>query len=417
MDDLEINLSIVNGNLAHTCGNATSIVFEHFKSTFPKKYFKYEHINTRLAIRQYQDIRKTVDFKRPKPILAMQPKLIPDDTEFTIEFQHRMYGTSLYDLVRKPYTDVKFFKDPNTGIIMDFNVERAHMTFEFTVIVSTEYQQYNTMNYMRNTFNFGHPLILEEQTLETPIPDCVIQKLSQDACIPVIDENGSVEPFLSYINKYSNVPIMYGFESESGIHRFFMVLKTNMNMVYENLSMNDANMDGQTSDNYQIQCQLDLEFNFPSTIYYLLTKGEDLGNVENIEDTDLLVMKDVIPLHFSLGHIIPDFDDDRNPIYETCTIDNYTVGEEDRTPIGSIFTQLHKDIVQQMLQEHRNPSRFIHFVLYQNSDKMKENEDYFVDWETMELVLKNPEEQKTYRIAIYINNSIQNEYIIRNHKY
>ena len=101
-------------------------------------------------------------------------------------------------------------------------------------------------------------------------------------------------------------------------------------------------------------------------------------------------MKDVIPLHFSLGHIIPDFDDDKNPIYETCTIDNYTVGEEDRTPIGSIFTQLHKDIVQQMLQEHRNPSRFIHFVLYQNSDKMKENEDYFVDWETMELVLKNP---------------------------
>ena len=67
--NLDVTLSEVNGDIAHTCGNASALVFNDFKSHFPKDYFKTEFINTRLAFRQFANIRKTVDFKKQKSTL------------------------------------------------------------------------------------------------------------------------------------------------------------------------------------------------------------------------------------------------------------------------------------------------------------------------------------------------------------
>lgn len=416
-EDLKIDLATINGNISHTCGNITAIVFEHFKKQFSKGFFKHEHINTRLAIRQYQDIRKTVDFKRQKPILAMQPRLLVDVAEFNINFWHRLYGTSIYDLVRKSYTDVKFFKDPEKNIIMDFAVERSRMTFEYTIIVSTEYAQYNTMAHLRSMLNFEHPFRLYDVTLETVIPECIIDKISRDANIPIIHETLGVKPFIDYLNKWSNIPVTYGKDTATGNNRFFMVINTNLTMNYTGLSISDGNMDGQTSDSFPIQCQLELEFNHPSTFYYLRVLDTEDGKIENINSDDNITITGCIPLHFSDGKIIPDYDDYGNGLYLTCVIDVEKDVDEDRIPIDSILTETHKKIIKKMIVEDKNPSEFMHFTLYKNSDLLVEDNDYYMDWMKLELVIPNPEINKSYRIACYENNSIGNEYVLKNHKY
>ena len=78
--DLDITISTINGDIAHTCGNVSAIVFNDFKRHFPKDYFKYEFVNTKLAFRQFTNIKRVVDFKRQKPLVAMQPKLIVDNS-------------------------------------------------------------------------------------------------------------------------------------------------------------------------------------------------------------------------------------------------------------------------------------------------------------------------------------------------
>lgn len=423
-DDLRFNISTVNANLAHTCGNASSLVFNMFKKFFPKDFFKSEHVNTRLAIRQFQDIRRTIDFKKQKPIVAMQPRVQVDLSEFNIDMWHRLYGTSIYDLVRPGYYDVKFFKDEQKGIIVDFAVERLKMSFEYTVVVSTEFQQYNVLAHMKNNIRIEHPFYEEGVTLETVLPECIVSQISKDSGIPVKDENGSVKPFLDYMNKISNIPITYGLQTSTGVDRFFMVVTTNLWLNFNGLSMSDGDRDGQTSDYFPIQLQLDTEFNYPSVFYYLNknTTSEDAPAIDNTDSTtdETMIMNGKIDMHFTMQKdIIPQYDDNRNEIYLSCTFDvdvDENEDKEDRTDISSLFLKEQTDLINEMLTQDKDPSEYMNIVVYINSDIL-DKDMYEIDWVTKELVIKHPSNLYTYRLACYTNKSIMNDYILRHHVY
>ena len=414
--NLDVTLSEVNGDIAHTCGNASALVFNDFKSHFPKDYFKTEFINTRLAFRQFANIRKTVDFKKQKPIIAMQPRLITDNSEFNIDFWHRLYGTSLYNLVHNwNNNSVKFFKDTDKGVVIDFLVERMKMQFNFTILVSTEYQQYNVMAYMKNKFRIDHPYYIEDTTLETLIPDVVIKQLSEDSGIPIIDETQGVKPFLDYINKISNIPVIYGLQGATGKHRFFMVVTTNLWMNYNSFNISEGEKDGQISDHFPLELQLDVEFNYPSVFYYIV-KHRRKPIINDETENGLLTENREVTMHLTFTQtLIPEYDEYKNKLYLSCVIECED-SEEDCTDICSLFMKEQLKLMIKLIMEGRNPDVLIIVIVFEDGVQIHKRR-YYVDWMTKQLKIKNTEKKKSYRIAIYINNTLMNDYIIRHHKY
>lgn len=409
--DLRVTLSTVSANFAHTCGNVTSIIFNDFKDHFPKNFFKKTNINTRIALRQFQDIRKTVDLKIQKPFFSVQPKLIVEDPEFNIDFTHKLYGNNLFDLARPDYMNVKFFKDPNKGICVDFNVDRTKLAFEFNILVSTEFQQFNTVAHMKNTFRIGHPYQVPA-TLETVLPECIVEKISEESGVPIKDKSGSVIPFLRYMNTISNIPITYGRQTSTGTDRFFMVIRTNIFMTYSDLSISDDN-EGQSSDKYILQMQLETEFNYPSVFYYLSHNGQHIESNESE-----LSMDNTVQLHYTIQRtLIPERDNDNYVLFLTCAYDIDTDEDADRTPIGDLIIEENREIVKNLKHNKKPIDHFIHVLLYEDGRIMNNHDEYYIDWETEEIVISMPNKKKTYRLAIYLNQSLLNAKVLESHSY
>src|SRR5574344_1780143 len=220
-NNMRVGFATVNGDLAHTCGNITSVVFEDFKNHFPNNFFKTEHVSTRLSIRQFKSIKRLIDFKKQKPIVSIQPRLEVERNEEMVDAIRHLYGTNIQDVLRPEYHNAKFFKDTENGIFVDFGIDRLKMSFDFNVLVSTEFQQYNISMHMRNRFRLGHPYYLPTN-LEYHIPDSIIKKISKDSGIPIKSEqDGTIIEFITYLNKISNIPITYQYQTSTGDYKFF----------------------------------------------------------------------------------------------------------------------------------------------------------------------------------------------------
>lgn len=412
--DLELTLSTINANVAHTCGNITSIIFEEFKSKFPKDFFKTEHIATRIAIRQKQNIKRLVDFKKQKPMVAVQPRFIVERPEFNIDMYRRLYGTRMYDLIRPDYSDIKFFKDPKRGVYIDFSVDRQKMSFEFNIVVSTEFQQYNTAAHMQNTFRIEHPYYINDgdgATIETVIPECIINQLSEDSGIPIKDDKGSIVTFLDYLNKISNIPISYEYQTSTGVYRFFLVIKTNILMTYNSFNISDGDKDNQSSDYFPITLQLDVEFNYPNAFFYLSKNP----NPENIQKAEGISMESDNTLFYTFQRtLISDRDEEDRELYTSfaCLAEDK---ETDTIPIKEIFHEEQLDLIFKLLQENRI-DEYINIKMYRDGELLDPSQ-YYIDWVTYDIVLKNPSSKYTYRAACYVNNTIMNHYLLKFHKY
>lgn len=412
--DLHVTLSSVNIDFSHTCGNVTSVIHNDFKSKFPKKYFKGSNINTRIALKQFQDKNEAIKLKIEKPFFSMQPRLILDKTEFTINVMNRMYSTSLFDLSRPDYTSVKFFKDIKKGIAIDFAVDRAKLEFEFNILLSSEYQQLNIAKFIQSTvFRLNEPYY-KTITLETLIPDCIIEQLSKESGIPIKDKNNSIIPFLSYLNTISNIPIVYGRQTSTSLNRFFMVITTNLLMEYKDIDIS-SNNEGQASDKFIIQLHLSTEFNYPTTFYYL---SHNEGRVNDSSGIDFINSEDVV-LHYTTNRtLIPEYDSFDYILFITCVCDVDTDILEDRTSIKELFIDKNREIIEKLKKENKSiNNNFVHIYLYENGRIMEKNKEFKIDWDNEEIIIFKPKKHKTYRTAIYLNQKLINNSILKNHEY
>ena len=423
IEEAKLSFAAINANMAHTCGNITSIVAEEFKAHFPKSYFKHEHVNTSLAVKQFSKIKRMVDFKQPKPILAYQPRILIEKQEPFSDMYRRLYGTNIYDLLRPDYySNIKFFKDEKKKIYIDFSIERLKMSFEFNIIVSSEYQQYNVAAHMSNTFRIEHPYYINAgrgATVETLIPESIINQLSVDSGIPILDENNNIENFLTYLNTISMTPISFKFQPATGIYRFFMVNTTNILMTYSSFSVSDGEKDGDISDSFPLSLQLDIEFNYPNMFFYL-SPNKRLVEIDSKKYDDLGLESDKVHLFYTMQrttiHTRDEFNNELlfSMIFDVDTSDKLSI---DTIDIKSIFNSEQLEVIDYLkTSDIKLCDKLFNLHIYEDGNR-KAIEDYYIDWNTFELVVRNINDKFTYRLACYINNKIMNDYKISKHKY
>lgn len=416
-------MSFANVNLAHTCGNVCAVTKDIFKSNFPDNFFKYENVSTEVAVKQFKKIKNFRDFKYQKPYVLMEPKILfADPTEAHIDFYRRLYGVNVTDVLRPTRQRAKFFYDEDKGSVMDFTVERLKMSFQFTIVLSTEYQQYNVAGHMINSLRIEHPFY-QSVMLETIIPDSLIKLVSNEAGIPVYDEDGKPFKFLNYLNSRSNIPIVVEFQPATGFYKFRMVNKTTLLMKYTNLDVGDGDGDGMIKDSYPISINVDMEFNYVSGFVFVAEKEQaptfDLNVGSDSERSEAYLSDTVLSLDSTIFHtiqkvIIPNYDASERKLKEVIAF--ISEAEEDEIDLHSVLETEYIDIMKKLKEEGVPYSIFININIYED-EKPKNDEDYFIDYETLTLKIKKTKEYMTYRMAIYVNSDYLNEYRLRNHDY
>jgi len=406
--------STVNTSMAHISGNVTSIVMDYCRSSFPKGFFKSSNVNTRIAIKDFKEVNDRFGFlqlKKNKPIISITPKMIPEETEFNIDFVRRRYlKPATYDATRPDFNDIKLFKDFEKSLFIDYSVERMKMEFELVYVLSTNFMQYNTMGYMLNNMRFDQPFY-HSIIMEAELPPSVINQLSKDSGIPVFDEHGSVKPFVDYMNKNSSTAISYRFKGATKQYRFFALIGLNLYMHFNGRpDMDEGDRTGQTTDDFKITHNVTVEFNYPSAFYYLSglphdkieeSQGEML--VGNLSSTDIIPL-----LTMQMPEVYNRLEDGKTlSISTSFNIDDPV---KDVTPISSLFDLPTQDLHEIMRSYYIDLGQMYKVILYRESELVPE-EEFSVDWKTFELTVINAGTEKSseYQLMIYEDLQLINE--------
>ena len=106
-----MNKTVANGSMAHTVGNVTTLFTEFLKSLFPKNYFQYVHIATRMAYReQKREENSDYEFiKKRKPILVIRPRIDLGNTDTFLTYS--LFTTNLFgaNFTGEAYNMMPFF--------------------------------------------------------------------------------------------------------------------------------------------------------------------------------------------------------------------------------------------------------------------------------------------------------------------
>lgn len=410
-------ISAINGNIAHTCGNICSIIIADVESKFRPGFFKNIHRTTELAVSQFKKIKSDLtDLKWEKPYLIVKPKLlIADPTDNHFDITRRMYGTSLYDITRETEETAKFFCDESKGILLDYAMERTKMSFDFTLELSTEYQQYNISAEFVNKFRLESPYY-KPVVIETIIPDRIIEKISEDSGIPILDKNKSPNTFLTYLNDKSRIPITLEYQPATGKYRFRLMGAINLLMKYTNLDIPDGDNDNMTPDKFPITFSVHMEFNYPSRFFYVTDKDNSLMENFKLNKPEIEDFEEETGFFYTLQNcIIPDNDvnDKQLKIVLALEVENE---EYDTIDLNSLIDEEMNSILKNLEKDELDLKRFINIIVYENEDPFDERK-YNFDLYKRELILRDTKKYNTYRIAFYVDNVMLNEYKLRNYKY
>lgn len=389
-------------SLSHTYGNVTCFITEYIKSLFPENYFKTIHVSSTIAYRQfsiYKNKNAKEFLKKSKPMLIIRPRIdMNNNNAFLMGtlLTERMYDT--FD--KDSWSNLQpFMEDEKNGMYMRFLLNRLTLLFDITIITETQMEQINQAYFLKNRITPEHPFILTT-TLENYIPKDFIEVLSKAVDKPIYDDNGSVQPFMEYLNGISIYPISYKLKDSSGNDEFFRFYPVNIYTNISTIDIDDGSKKGVVSDTYSITFNVYTEFN-SSGLYYLFS------------DKIPLIKKFIMNAVINKNQIIPlftvDYEQEESiadgwnivsaPIY---TVDEK--GKDDITDLRALFNSS----IYTMMSYHDNKgipyNTFINITVKKDSQPLEYGPRGFeIDWKNLQLITHKTNPSSTYRLFIHIN--------------
>ena len=131
-------LTMGTSSYSHTYGNIVEAVKMDILSKFPPDYFKYIHVSTQLAFRQFKRIRDNsmIEFKKQeRPKIYIRPTFEVQDDYLpfvgTLLTEHMSSGTGY--ISRQSLMPV--FRDSEKHVELDFRMNRDRLQFDITIQV------------------------------------------------------------------------------------------------------------------------------------------------------------------------------------------------------------------------------------------------------------------------------------------
>ena len=403
-----MSITMSNSSIVHTFGNVACVAIEYIKSFFGENYFTKVHLSTKMSNRQLDVYRaKTGFWKNKKPMLVLRPRV-----EWNRD-GNWWHGSSMMERQFNAYSPMEFADmiplliDKENHAEIQFIWNRYKVLYDTVIILETYNQQANVMHDLYNQLVPDIPFRLPTY-LEAYIPKSTIYSVAEYLNIDI----NNTSAILDYLNTHSVVPITYKLHKGSGQPEFFMLYKTNVEIICSDLSPDDGDTKGLIADTFTISLSMSLEFNAIGVWYTFLDDekrefikapmDESLSEYEQ----DRIIPISSIPLGYDL-HLPSGWKILDAPFYFPSPDENGM----DTTDISSI---LDLKSIKLIIEHHRQMnvplSAFIKFRVFCGSRELPLGPlgyDLDLDKKCIYTYRSNP--HQSYRIFVLINQMLIND--------
>ena len=400
-----------NGSMAHTVGNVTTLFTEFIKSLFPDNYFRHVHINSRMAYReQKREENSRYEFiKKNKPILIVRPKI--ELTNSDIFLTHSLFTTNLFSMSFQGDSSnyLPFYCDREKGCAINYLMNRIRVLFDCTIMVDTEFEQINQYAYLLNMIT-PERIYRMDTALEVYIPPSMVELASALSGVPIKDpDTCTVKPFLDYMMKHANKYVTFKERTSSSTQDFFMFYPVSIDYVFNDISKDDPNKKSWASYSCNINFSITTEFNTVG-IYEFITreKPKDISFQVDIgpKGQDPSKGVNIVPM-FTISNL---FDNTELPngykMFYSRSFDTEPelAGKPDKISFSSELEYSNaRDVIAWHNKNGIPNSVFLYFIIMENNKKLKEGEDYTIDWDELSITILKSDPDKTYRLVMFVN--------------
>ena len=400
-------LTMGTASYSHTYGNIVEAVKMDILSKFPPDYFKYTHVSTQLAFRQFKRIRDNsmIEFKkqeRPKIYIRPTFEVQDDSLPFvgTLLTEHMSNGTGY--ISRQSLMPV--FRDSEKHVALDFRMNRDRVQFDITIQVETIVGQLDLYKNMLNMISWNAPHT-KVFSLESMIPRPMVQYLADNANIEMDDSPGTIGTVVSYLQTHGTYPITYKIRNSSSLDEFFMYYQVPVLITYSDFSIDEGNKRNMTDDGYGISFRITCDFNHPGAYVIRSVNGipykvPHVLRVNSDERTELFPLYTLERIYEDRDQVLEGF-----KLYFVTTFKTEKENEtkEDYISLSDIVESNYVQIIKKYLFSHIPSDILMRTKVYRDSDLLEEDVDYTVDWNTMELRILHSDPYVTYRVILYAN--------------
>jgi hypothetical protein len=395
----------LQSSISHTYGNALGFIQGLVLDLFPENTFKTIHVNSTIAHRQIRSTHQEY-LKKSKPMIIFRPRIgTRDDDKFLkgtelIERQDGKYrtwgGTNLQN----------FFHDPDHDLVIKYKLNRVVMNVDVICIFSTLIQQLDYYHYLDNRIQFDNPYQLET-CFENYIPQEMLKVLSDNAGIPLYDDNGNTKEFVEYMNGHSQYPITYKLQGSTRSREFYRYYPLRVDTTFSDLDKDEGDRAGNVMDAYRLNFTVRMEFN-TAGFYYLF--GENLYDLKippkeyNDDSTCSIIYTDVLlpeDLQLQHGWIL----------YNRAS---YKMDGDNPNEIVDM-KQLLNNSIMAAIKYHRDNGLplfdLIDLKVRRQGKLINQGTDYLMDWDRLKFQFINQNTNFTYSFTINVNQEYINDLI------
>lgn len=408
MNKLTLNESIAIPSLINSQSVAIEYIRNWFMSQWDIDFFKKVHINDRFMLHEFKESNfdKLKSLRMEKPSLAITPDAI---TEFNRDHIDTHQGGLDLQLIRGRLKN-HFFKDPTRNMYLGISLQQLSFTVNFKVRVDSRAEQMDLLSYMNIAYRIGSSQG-EYIDLDMHIPYDLILYVARDSGFEI--ENNRIKDtinFISYLNQYSILPIIYKYRENTGRCEYFIRLSELYSHIscMDQINPDDGEKINRISTNYSLNMNVELKFPAPKIFTYYSSNEHSHVVLSNSENPTFDVFKICLP-------DIPEYNDKK---WDRLLITEWCRDSKDEKIIDfnnlDIFTENSKirTIIIDSIKKNIPPSIFIEFKLYNNGNEIL----YDIDWNTLSINIISPIVDDVVNIGIYIDKNYLNNVIIANDK-
>ncbi len=382
-------------DVVHSVGNVTAILMQFILDQFPSGTFKTAIPSTKLAHRQLKQTPKQIR-TQPYPMCIVNPRvsLIANDDRFGANTFAATTYFSASDRYQNRSEMALLLKDPRIGIEWRGKINRLVLNLDFVLAFKSIAEQTRWASYLANKIPVENGFLPDIETaLELALPDGFLQATSEYIKIPVKDKNGSVVPFIDYLNMHSVYPISYRFSSGRHKDAFYANYSAPLLCSISGFNYTNTTRTGQVESDCPITFTLRCEY---TTIGLFELAHPNPGMVR------------ILPSEES-GVVIPIFSDNFNekdfPLEYGWVIHARPICQMDWGEHEVSFEPILGDGINKVLdfhlKHHLKPELFISIKLRENHTLI--DDGYYIDWENKKIVFTTISYTHTYRVIIAVN--------------
>lgn len=279
-------------------------------------------------------------------------------------------------------------------------MEIMQMNFNIKIRVSSKAQSLDLANFIKMAFR-SNGTQGKYIDMDFHIPTELILRVAEDSGFDIVDNEVVDMPgFIYYLNKHSQVPIIYKMRNIKGRCEYFLKLsEMYIHTRTDNVTVDDGEREGQLMNNFNVEFNCAVRFPVPKFYaYYSLDQKEFMRGQRS--DGSYAVYElciSNIPAVNSKGwnqYMTTEFLMDEEAYYKKQPLEISIEELLSGTGKGRL-----KEVSDYTKSLYLSPSVFIEFKLFNNSKEIETE----IDWNTYTLKTKHPLENLKSFLAVYVN--------------